>query len=222
MADIETDTPAQNNTEPAQSQVTDVNGAGTDSGTVTSANTAAPQTLAAGTGTEGNQATEPKATESQTPETYDFSKSMPEGFVADEETTKAFSDIARGLNLSNDQANQLAAFGMRYAEQMTQAYEQAQAQQQAQWADETKKALGAKFNDELGYVGTAVDKLETLVPGFRKALNVGGIGNRVEIIKALAEVGRMVAEDPAGALSPNPEQSAMAKLYPNTDFSKYK
>lgn len=222
MADPEMNTPAPNNTEPAQSQVAGANGTGTDSGTATSANAAAPQTLAAGTGKEDNQPTEPKKAEPQAPEAYDFSKSMPEGFVADEDTTKAFSDIAHGLNLSNDQANQLASFGMKYAEQMTQAYEQAQVQQQAQWAEETKKALGAKFNDELGYVGTAVDKLETLVPGFRQALNVGGIGNKVEIVKALAEVGRMVAEDPAGALSPNPEQSAMAKLYPNTDFSKYK
>lgn len=45
---------------------------------------------------------------------YDFTGSLPEGYELDENTSNAFGDICRGMNLNNDQANQLAAYGFKW------------------------------------------------------------------------------------------------------------
>lgn len=156
------------------------------------------------------------------PVQYDFSESVPAGMELDETASKEFGEIARGLNLDNSQANQLAKYGMAYAQKMTQALENQQAEIQKSWADETRQALGPKLNEELGYVGTALDKLEPLVPGLRNALNIGGIGNRVEIVRMLAQVGRMVAEDSGRAAVDTSAGSGVASRYPNTNFNNYK
>lgn len=156
------------------------------------------------------------------PVVYDFRESIPEGMELDETTSNEFSEIARGLNLDNAQANQLASYGMAYTQRMMQALENQQAEQQKAWADETRQALGAKFNEEIGFVGTALDKLEPLVPGLRQALNIGGIGNRVEIVKALAQVGRMVAEDNGHAATDTSGAAPSGSRYPNTNFNDYK
>ena len=156
------------------------------------------------------------------PVQYDFSESVPAGMELDETVSQEFGEIARGLNLDNSQANQLAKYGMAYAQRMTQALKNQQAEVQKSWADETRKALGPKFNEELGYVGTALDKLEPLVPGLRNALNIGGIGNRIEIVKALAQVGRMVSEDSGHAATDTSAGEIHSTRYPNTNFNSYK
>ncbi len=156
------------------------------------------------------------------PVVYDFKESIPEGMELDETTASEFGEIARGLNMDNTQANQLAKYGMAYAQRVAQALENQQAETQKSWADETRKALGPKFNEELGYVGTALDKLEPLVPGLRNALNIGGIGNRIEIVRALAQVGRMVAEDSGRAAVDTSAGGNTTSRYPNTNFNNYK
>lgn len=174
------------------------------------------------TGTLAGSAGEQKEETPTAPEAYDFTQSLPEGMELDQQAASEFSDIARGMNLTNDQANQLAKYGMSYAQNMAKAMEQQQIEEQQAWADETKKALGAKYNEEISYVGTALNKLEPLVPGLRQALNIGGIGNRVEIVKALAAVGRMVAEDSGHAATDTSAGASHSSRYPNTNFESYK
>ena len=140
----------------------------------------------------------------------------------DQQAANEFSDIARGMNLTNEQANQLAKYGMSYAQNMAKAIEQQQIEEQQAWAEETKKALGAKYNEEISYVGTALNKLEPLVPGLRQALNIGGIGNRIEIVRALAQVGRMVSEDSGHAATDTSAGEIHSTRYPNTNFNSYK
>lgn len=156
------------------------------------------------------------------PVVYDFTPSIPEGVELDRQAAAEFGDIARGLSLNNEQANTLAKYGMNYAQNMVKAYEAQQIEQQEAWANETKNALGAKYNEEISYVGTALDKLEPLVPGLRNALNINGIGNRVEIVKALAAVGRMVAEDSGHAATDTSAGASHSSRYPNTNFDSYK
>ena len=174
------------------------------------------------TGTLAGSAGEQNEETPTTPEAYDFTQSLPEGMELDQQAANEFSDIARGMNLTNDQANQLAKYGMSYAQNMAKAIAQQQIEEQQAWADETKKALGAKYNEEISYVGTALNKLEPLVPGLRQALNIGGIGNRVEIVKALAAVGRMVAEDSGHAATDTSAGASHSSRYPNTNFESYK
>lgn len=174
------------------------------------------------TGTLAGSAGEQKEETPTAPEAYDFTQSLPEGMELDQQAANEFSDIARGMNLTNEQANQLAKYGMSYAQNMAQTLAQQQIEEQQAWAEETKKALGAKYNEEISYVGTALNKLEPLVPGLRQALNIGGIGNRVEIVKALAAVGRMVAEDSGHAATDTSAGASHSSRYPNTNFDSYK
>ena len=174
------------------------------------------------TGTLAGSAGEQNEETPTTPEAYDFTQSLPEGMELDQQAANEFSNIARGMNLTNDQANQLAKYGMSYAHNMAKTLAQQQIEEQQAWAEETKKALGAKYNEEISYVGTALNKLEPLVPGLRQALNIGGIGNRVEIVKALAEVGRMVAEDSGHAATDTSAGASHSSRYPNTNFESYK
>ena len=174
------------------------------------------------TGTLAGSAGEQNEETPTTPEAYDFTQSLPEGMELDQQAANEFSNIARGMNLTNDQANQLAKYGMSYAQNMAKTLAQQQIEEQQAWAEETKKALGAKYNEEISYVGTALNKLEPLVPGLRQALNIGGIGNRVEIVKALAAVGRMVAEDSGHAATDTSAGASHSSRYPNTHFESYK
>lgn len=174
------------------------------------------------TGTLAGSAGEQNEETPTTPEAYDFTQSLPEGMELDQQAANEFSNIARGMNLTNDQANQLAKYGMSYAQNMAKTLAQQQIEEQQAWAEETKKALGAKYNEEISYVGTALNKLEPLVPGLRQALNIGGIGNRVEIVKALAAVGRMVAEDSGHAATDTSAGASHSSRYPNTNFDSYK
>lgn len=174
------------------------------------------------TGTLAGSAGEQNEETPTTPEAYDFTQSLPEGMELDQQAANEFSNIARGMNLTNDQANQLAKYGMSYAQNMAKTLAQQQIEEQQAWAEETKKALGAKYNEEISYVGTALNKLEPLVPGLRQALNIGGIGNRVEIVKALAAVGRMVAEDSGHAATDTSAGASHSSRYPNTNFESYK
>lgn len=197
-------TPVQNDTEPVE-PTPEVE---------TAENTEPAGTLA---GSAGKQKEETPTT----PEAYAFTQSLPEGMELDQQAANEFSDIARGMNLTNDQANQLAKYGMSYAQNMAKAIEQQQIEEQQAWADETKKALGAKYNEEISYVGTALNKLEPLVPGLRQALNIGGIGNRIEIVRALAQVGRMVSEDSGHAATDTSAGEIHSTRYPNTNFNSY-
>lgn len=174
------------------------------------------------TGTLAGSAGEQNEETPTTPEAYDFTQSLPEGMELDQQAANEFSDIARSMSLTNEQANQLAKYGMSYAQNMAKTLAQQQIEEQQAWAEETKKALGAKYNEEISYVGTALNKLEPLVPGLRQALNIGGIGNRVEIVKALAAVGRMVAEDSGHAATDTSAGASHSSRYPNTNFDSYK
>lgn len=203
-------TPVQENTAPETAQTAPETPA---------ADTPVESTEPAGTlaGSAGQQETKPAE-----PVVYDFSPSLPEGMELDQQAANEFGDIARGLNLNNEQANTLAKYGMSYAQNMAKAMEAQRIAEQQAWADETKKALGTKYNEEISYVGSALDKLEPLVPGLRNALNIGGIGNRIEIVKALAAVGRMVAEDTGHAATDTSAGEYHSTRYPNTNFNSYK
>lgn len=199
-------TPVQNDTEPVEPTTPEVE---------TAEKTEPAGTLAGSAGTQEEGT--PTA-----PEAYDFTQSLPEGMELDQQAANKFSEIARGMSLTNEQANQLAKYGMSYAQNMAKAIEQQQIEEQQAWADETKKALGAKYNEEISYVGTALNKLEPLVPGLRQALNIGGIGNRIEIVRALAQVGRMVSEDSGHAATDMSAGEIHSTRYPNTNFNSYK
>lgn len=179
-------------------------------------------TMLGGTGTTDQQK-EPDAGAKDTqpagaPEQYDFAASIPEGTEVDEKITKEFSDIARGMNLSNEQANQMASYGIKYAQQVADAVRSQYQAQVTSWGEQAKAELGANLDKTLVAAGAGIEAAEKQIPGLRQALNETGAGNRIEIIKLCEMLGHLVQADPGklvnvtGASAPTPAPT----WYPNS------
>ena len=130
------------------------------------------------------------------PEAYDFKATIPEGVEMDETVTKEFSDLSRSMNLTNEQANQMAAYGIKYAQQVADAVRGQYNAQVDQWGEAAKAEMGANFNTVMTKAGAGIEAVEKAVPGIRAALNETGAGNRIEIIRAFEMLGGLVQADP--------------------------
>lgn len=135
------------------------------------------------------------------PETYDFTATIPEGVEIDEALSKGFSDLARGMNLTNEQANQMAKFGFDFGQQVAQAVTAQYNAEVAQWGDAAKKELGADFDKVMATAGAGIEAVEKVVPNIRQALNETGAGNRIEIIRAMEMLGQLVQADPGKTIN---------------------
>lgn len=154
----------------------------------------APQAQAT-TGTLlGGEATPASATAA--PEAYDFKASIPEGMEMDQGLTDQFSEISRGMNLTNEQANKMAAFGIQYGQQVAEAVQVQFVKEVEDWGTAAKQELGANFETTLQTCGAGIEAVEKVVPGIRQALNETGAGNRIEVIKAFEYLGKLVQSDP--------------------------
>lgn len=169
----------------------------------------------------GSVATENSgASDSGAPDSYDFSKALPDGETLDEATSKDFGEICRGLNLTNEEANQVAGYGFQWAQRLIQNVADSREREIDSWATETKESLGANFDKTMNEYGAGLSYIEKTSPNIRQILNQTGAGNRVEVVKAIAELGRLVSEDKGvgGSAAGN---SGGAALYPNTNFENY-
>ena len=130
------------------------------------------------------------------PEQYDYTAAIPEGMQVDQQLADGFSVIAREMNLTNDQANKIAAYGIQYGQQVAQAMQQQLDAEVAGWGEAAKKELGTDFDKTMQLCGAALEAVEKQVPGIRKALNETGAGNRIEVIKVMRLMGELVQSDP--------------------------
>ena len=182
----------------------------------------AQNTPAAGTGSTtmlgGDAPQQSAAPAAGAPEAYDFAATIPEGVQMDEAITKEYSDIARGMNLTNEQANQMAAYGIKYAQQVADAVRGQYDAEVARWGEEAKQQLGADFEKVMTTAGAGIQAVERSVPGIRKALNETGAGNRIEVIRAMEMLGRLVQADPGKLVNAGtPAAAAPSKTwYENT------
>lgn len=155
----------------------------------------------------------------EAPESYDFTGIIPEGMEYDEESAQAFGAIAKECNLTQDQAAKIAAYGMQYMQNGVQLAEAQRQQTIAGWGDNAKKELGAQFEQTTALAARGILALETKVPGIKAMLNETGAGNRVEMIRLLAEIGNLTGED-AGHLG-GTAGTVTANVYNKTNFKKY-
>lgn len=155
------------------------------------------------------------------PETYDFTATIPEGVDMDEAITKEYSDIARSMNLTNEQANQVAAFGIKYAQQAVDAVRNQYNAEVAKWGEEAKQAMGAEFTQVMATAGAGLEAVEKVVPNIRQALNETGAGNRIEIIRAMEMLGKLVQADPGKLINAGtaPAQSQSKSWYDHSNMS---
>lgn len=150
---------------------------------------------------------------------WDFRGIVPEGMAYDEGAASAYTAVAKEAGLTGEQAQKLAAYGMKYAQDGMNALANALAAEVEGWGTAAKTELGADFESTVQKAGTALEALEKISPGIRQALNETGAGNRVELIRVFAAIGDLVGEDNFrgfGAAAGN-----RSSRYPNTDFSKY-
>lgn len=194
---------ANNNTDPQNQQVQNQQAQNQEPGRLAQQAGADPQ----GTAPQG------------APETYDFTSALPEGETLDEAISQKFGEICKGMNLTNEQANQMAAYGFEYGKGLIQQMNDMREAQYDKWQEETRKELGADFEKTMNEYGAGLQHLEKTCPGIRKLLSETGVGDRIEIVRAFSELGRLVSED-GGVGGDNP-QGGKTSMYPNTNFENY-
>ena len=183
----------------------------------------AAETMLGGNGTTDQQkapdAQAKDTTPAGAPEQYDFKATIPEGVDVDETITKEFSDIARGMNLTNEQANQMAAYGIKYGQTIADAVKAQYNAEVQTWGEQAKAELGANLEKTLSTAGAGIEAAERQIPGLRQALNETGAGNRIEIIRLCEMLGHLVQADPGklvnvtgGGAAPTPAPT----WYPNS------
>lgn len=180
--------------------------------------TAPAATILGGAGVEEAK---PDAQQEQpgVPEAYDFKKAVPEGMEYNEDQAAAFSALAKECNLTQEQASKLAAYGMKYAMDGVQAAAEAHAAMVTNWAETARTELAGDYDKTVAMAARGIRVVEAKVPGIRQMLDETGAGNRVEMIRMLAELGSLVEESPD--IMGNGSNAGSAPIYANTDFNKY-
>ena len=174
------------------------------------------ETMLGGNGTTAEQT--PQEAPAGAPENYDFKATIPEGVDMDEAITKEYSDIARSMNLTNEQANQVAALGIKYGQQVAEAARNQYNAEVKAWGEQAKAEMGAGFEKTMTTAGAGIEAVEKVVPGIRKALNETGAGNRIEVIRAFEMLGQLVQADPGKMVNAGGamEQAKPQTWYPNS------
>lgn len=150
---------------------------------------------------------------------WDFRGMVPEGMAYDEQAASAYAAVAKEAGLTGAQAQKLAAYGMKYAQEGIAAMTRAYAEEVQGWANTTRAELGSNFDATVQRAGAGIEALENVVPGIRQALNETGAGNRIEFVKAFALIGELVGEDNFRGFGS--AAGVKSSHYPNTDFSSY-
>jgi hypothetical protein len=153
------------------------------------------------------------------PETYeDFT--VPDGMALDRDALESFTPVARELNLTQAQAQQLVDL---YATQLN-ALKASQDEQVASlrkgWVESVKadeEIGGAAMNEKLAVAVKALDKFGT--PQLRRILAESGLGDHPEMVRVFYRIGKAGAEDKIesgeGSQPPPDQRSPAEILYPN-------
>lgn len=155
----------------------------------------------------------------QQPEVYDIKSVLPEGYELDQEQYGKFESMAKEYGLKNEQFQNLAKLGLDVAQRSADSVTEGLIERINIWGEDAKKELGAEFDSTIGLAGAGIEALAKTIPNIRQVLNETGAGNRVEIIRAMAMLGKLTREDVFkgfGATAPEAKS-----IYEKTDFSKY-
>jgi len=141
--------------------------------------------------TKDEAASEKAAKSAGAPDKYDFKD--PQGREYDNEILAKFSDAAKNLNLTNEQAqgflNEMGAV------LETKMAAQLKSVRQA-WAESSttdKEFGGDKLSENMSVAKKALDAFGT--DSLRSLLNESGLGNHPEIIRFMYRAGRAISQD---------------------------
>lgn len=172
-----------------------------------------PQTTETDTTAQENADGDQQAEKPGAPEKYEFTP--PDGQTFDDTVLEAYSEVAKELNLSQDDAQKLLdkvapVMAARQAEQIAQVKEG--------WADaaRTDKEFGGdKLDANLGVAKKALDAFAS--PELKTLLNEAGLGNHPEVIRFMYRAGKAISEDRivTGQQATGSDKSLADKLYSN-------
>lgn len=117
---------------------------------------------------------------------------LPEGFEADEPTMKAFVEIARKHNLSQEAAQEFVDFQAKQEVARGKAEAAEFEKVRKAWRDETVKELGANFDAESANVGRFLERFGS--PELRKLADATGVGDNKHWFMAMAKAGATLGE----------------------------
>lgn len=155
----------------------------------------------------------------QVPEDGKYNLTMPEGIELDTSLLDGISPTLKELNLSHGNAQALVDKFIETQKSKAEAQTKAWGETVAGWQETAKKDPeigGAKWDDTVRASTSAVRRFGT--PALTEYLEASGAGNHPEIIRLMAKVGSMIAED-SPAISENPggkgADDNSARMYPN-------
>ena len=194
---------AETDTATAEGSETSADGEGSEAPTETTA--------------EGDGEGEGEATPDGAPEQYsEFT--TPEGYQLDEAAHTAFQDVAKDLNLTQENAQKLIDYDAKRTTEGTDAAKQ-------QWNDTLdgwKTALkndevmgGAKHEESLALANKAIDAFGT--PELRSFLDESGLGNHPELLRAFHKAGSAISEDQL--VSGGGDKATPRKFYNNSNMN---
>lgn len=146
---------------------------------------------------------------------------IPEGLEADTEALGEFSEVAKELNLSQEQAQRLIDLQTGVMNRMQEAQKEAYETTVSGWLTEAKddKEIGGEnFDANAAVARSAIEKFgsDKLV----EALDLSGLGNHPEMIRFAYKVGKAISDDniEIGGQKKTSESKSLAdRLYPNTN-----
>ncbi|KKY89823.1 peptidase [Enterobacter cloacae] len=148
------------------------------------------------------------------PEKYEFQAA--EGVELDTEALKDFEPVARELNLTNEQAQKLVDAYPKILAGVQQRQADAWQKQTEGWAEAVKadKEIGGdKLESNLSAAQRALDQFGN--PELKEYLNVTGMGNHPELVKAFVKIGKTMSEDGMVSGKQSGQRSAAEVLYGN-------
>lgn len=165
---------------------------------------------------EGSAQAEAEAKPEGAPEKYEFKAE--EGKEFDPGVLEKFSEVAKELNLSQDNAQKLIdKIAPALAERQIAQLESAK----QEWADSArsdKEYGGDKLAENLAVAQKAMNQFGS--PELRTLLNESGLGNHPEIIRAFYRAGKAISEDsfvPNGRSTASPSDAK--SFYPNSNMN---
>ncbi len=171
-----------------------------------------------GTPSEG---TPPEGTPPEgAPEAYtDFT--MPEGWTPDEAIMTPFKEVAKGMNLTQDQAQSLVTMFNEWRQSSEQASADDWQKTQDGWLDSSKadKEFGGdKFEENVALGVQAIERFGT--PELKELLDMTGLGDHPEVLRFAIKVGRAISDDTLHRQSGEPplkpgQKDASALLFPS-------
>lgn len=149
------------------------------------------ENIAKGLNPDGTAKANPDA---KAPEKYELK--TPDGITADAEIVAKFEDIAKGLDLSQEDAQKLYDLGPALIKTIQAKQTEAMVAAQTAWtaASKADKEFGGEALDaNLGTAKKALDQFGT--PELKTLLKESGLGNHPELIRAFVRVGKAMSED---------------------------